>query len=139
LREKEREFMQASVERIYTTFITKVAEGRKMNKEEVDSIGQGRVWTGEEAVKINLVDELGGLKDAISYAAKKANVKEYRVIELPQPKNPFESFLGKTGDDAESRLMQKHLGIAYAYVKQLQTILSSKGVLARLPYELVAE
>ena len=70
----EQGYIQMGVEKVYDTFIGRVAEGRNTSKEMIDSIGQGRVWSGADAIKINLVDELGGLEDAIAYAAKKANV-----------------------------------------------------------------
>jgi protease-4 len=124
---------------VYNTFIGRVAEGRKMKLSDVDSIGQGRVWTGKDALAINLVDELGGLSDAIAYAAKKANLNEYKLIELPKPKNPFADFMGKTETEAETRIAKKNLGITYSYLKQIQNIISIKGVQARLPFEMIFE
>jgi protease-4 len=110
-----------------------------MQQSAVDSIGQGRVWTGSDALRINLVDELGGLNDAIAYAAKKANVKEYKLLELPKQKHPFEELFGKAEDDIEARIMEKNLGGTYSYLKHIKTILSVKGVQARLPFEMVIE
>ena len=79
----EKEMMQLSIENIYSDFVSKVAAGRKMSAESVDSIGQGRVWSGTSALKIGLVDEIGGLKDAIKGAAKLAGIEHYSVRELP--------------------------------------------------------
>ena len=71
----EKEVMQMSIEKIYSDFVSKVASGRKMSAESVDSIGQGRVWSGTSALKIGLVDEIGGLKDAIKGAAELAGIE----------------------------------------------------------------
>lgn len=129
--------IQKSVEHVYETFIGRVAEGRGMTKEAVNEIGQGRVWSGSDALNIKLVDELGGLPEAIAYAAKKAKLKEYRIDELPLKKNPLDEIFGKAEDDAEARIMKKNLGESYIYLKQVRSILNSKGVQVRLPYEII--
>lgn len=129
-------FIQKSVEKVYDVFITKVAAGRKITKEQVDSVGQGRVWSGSDALRINLVDELGGLKEAIAYAAKKANLKEYKLNELPAQKNPFDELLGKVETEAETRILKKNLGESYQYLKHLQSVVKLNGVQARMPYEI---
>ena len=134
---KEGEYIQSSIEKIYDIFISKVAEGRGIEKSTVDSIGQGRVWSGSEALAINLVDELGGLNDAIKYAVKKSGVSDYKIIELPKPKNPLDKFLGKSETEIETRFLQKNLGATYTYLKQVQNVLRLKGVQARLPFELI--
>jgi len=129
--------IQKSVENVYDVFTTKVAAGRKMTKEAVDSIGQGRVWSGSDALKIGLVDELGGLAEAIAYAAKQAKLKEYKLDELPLQKNPLDEVFGKAEEDAEMRVMKKNLGESYIYLKQVRNIMNSKGVQVRLPYEII--
>jgi protease-4 len=134
---EEYNYIQTSVEKIYDTFTNRVAEGRKMTQANVDSIGQGRVWTGADALKINLVDELGGLNDAIAYATKKANVKNYKLVELPKQSNPFEKWLGKMEKDAETRVIESNLGFSYTFFKQLKDVISLKGVQARLPFEMM--
>ena len=135
----EYDYIQGGVEKVYDVFTKRVAEGRKMSQTDVDSIGQGRVWTGSDALKINLVDELGGLNDAIAYAVKKAKLTDYKLVELPKQKSPFDSFLGKKEAELESRLIKKNLGISYSYFKQLQKIINVKGVQARLPFEMLVE
>ena len=87
---EEFEYVQQSVENIYDVFISKVALGRKTSKNKIDSIGQGRVWSGMDAIKINLVDELGGIKDAIAYAAKQAKLRSYKTVDLPKQKDPIQ-------------------------------------------------
>ncbi|PBQ34479.1 signal peptide peptidase SppA [Sphingobacteriaceae bacterium] len=133
---KEYDYIQSSVERVYDTFTKRVAEGRGITQAEVDSIGQGRVWTGADAIKIKLVDELGGLNDAIAYAASKAKVKEYKVLELPKQKNPFDDFFGKKESEMETKMIKTNLGPVYKYFKQLQNVIKLEGVQARLPFEL---
>lgn len=135
--EYEYKYIQESVEHVYDTFTKRVAEGRKMTQADVDSIGQGRVWSGADAIKINLVDELGGLDEAMAYAAKKANLKEYKVVELPKQKGPFDGLLGNKEEELEGRIMNRNLGPAYVYLKQLQNVLSMQGIQARLPFELI--
>lgn len=130
-------FIQKSVEKVYDIFIGRVAEGRHMTKDEVDSLGQGRVWSGSDALRIKLVDELGGLPDAIAYAVKKAKLKEYKITDLPTQKNPLDELLGKVESDAETRLIKKHLGENYTYLKHVQNVIKAKGVQVRMPYEVI--
>jgi protease-4 len=95
----EKELMQTSIEKIYGDFVNRVATGRKMKSESVDSIGQGRVWSGSSAMKIGLVDEMGGLKDAIAGAAKLANISSFSIRELPVLEDPYTRILSElTGE-----------------------------------------
>ncbi|MCU0359806.1 MAG: signal peptide peptidase SppA [Bacteroidia bacterium] len=139
LTQTEINYIQNSVEAVYNTFTLRVAEGRNMSQAEVDSIGQGRVWSGSEALKIKLVDELGGLDDAIAYAAKKANAADFKILELPKQSNPLDAFMGKKETELETRLMQKNLGATYKYLRQLKNISKLNGVQARLPFEMEIE
>ena len=132
-------YIQQSVEHIYDVFITKVATGRKTSKNNIDSVGQGRVWSGADAIKINLVDELGGINDAIAYAAKQAKVTDYKLVDLPKQKDPLQELLGNTKEEMETRSMKSNLGETYLYVKQIKNVLQLKGVQARLPYEMIIE
>ncbi|MES2763145.1 MAG: signal peptide peptidase SppA [Bacteroidota bacterium] len=134
---EEFEYVQQSVEHIYDVFISKVASGRKTTKNNIDSVGQGRVWSGTDAIKINLVDELGGISDAIAYAAKQAKLKDYKILSLPKQKDPIQELLGNTKDEMETRAMKNNLGEQYIYIKQLKNVLTLKGVQARLPYEMI--
>jgi protease-4 len=135
--ESERAFIQNSVEEVYDVFTKRVAEGRKMKQSAVDSIGQGRVWSGSDAVKINLVDELGSLENAIEYAAKKAKIDDYSIQQLPKTKNPFDEILGNIEKETESKVLKNQLGETYIYLKNLKTIINLKGVQARMPYDLI--
>ncbi|MCC6181470.1 MAG: signal peptide peptidase SppA [Bacteroidia bacterium] len=136
---EEYNYIQQSVEHVYDVFTKKVAEGRKTTQSAVDSVGQGRVWSGADAIKINLVDELGGINEAIAYAAKQAKLSEYKIQSLPKQKDPIEELLGNTKEEIGARVMQENLGIQYQYLKQIKNVLMLKGVQARLPYEMVIE
>ncbi len=135
----EAAYIQKSVEKVYDTFTKRVAEGRNMKQADVDSIGQGRVWSGVDALKINLVDELGGINDAIKYTAKKANLKEdeYELVSFPKQKDALQALLKGKKDDEEAKTMRQHLGIFYDYMQSAQTILKMKGVQARLPFDII--
>ncbi|MDD2344659.1 MAG: signal peptide peptidase SppA [Bacteroidales bacterium] len=122
-----------SIERIYDVFIGHVAEGRGVTKEYVDSIGQGRVWSGVDAKNLNLVDEIGGLDKAIEIAAKKANLEEYRIQFLPLQKEFFEQLMEET-QMAQVSLLQEELGEFYEYYMFLKRTTNDRGIQARLPY-----
>lgn len=122
-----------SVERIYDVFIGHVAEGRGVTKEYVDSIGQGRVWSGIDAKNLNLVDEIGGLDRAIEIAAGKAGLEEYRIQFLPVQKEFFEQLMEET-QQAQISLLQEELGEFYEYYMFLKRTTTDRGIQARLPY-----
>ncbi len=134
----EGEFIQKSVEKVYDTFTKKVAEGRGMTQADVDSIGQGRVWSGIDALKIKLVDELGGITDAVKFTAKKANLKEdeYEIVSFPKQKDPLANLIKGKKEEEEAKTMQQHLGIFYNHIKAAQSLIKMKGVQARLPFDM---
>ncbi len=124
-----------SVENIYTTFIKHVAEGRKLSIAEVDSIAQGRVWSGSDAKKIGLVDDFGGLQKAIEAAAKLAKIETYKIISLPKQKDPFTQIIESlTGKTSSVQFVKEQLGDNYTYYQYLQSIKKMKGVQALMPY-----
>jgi len=133
---QERDMIQFEIEEIYQTFITHVAEGRKMTKEKVDEIGQGRVWSGANAIEIGLIDEFGGLDKAIEIAAKAANLEKYRVIDLPKLKDPFQQILEDFTGNARISILKNQLGDEYKYYETLQNIKSMQGIQARIPFEI---
>lgn len=134
--EKERQVIQAGIENVYQTFITKVADGRHKTPAEIDSVGQGRVWSGRDALEIGLVDELGGLKEAIAYASKMAKLSEYSILELPHMKDPISKILGRKEQEAEQAAIRKQLGVFYEYYKQARNLMQSRDIQARLPYQI---
>ncbi len=125
------------VEAVYTTFVKRVAKGRDMTFEEIDSIAQGRVWTGKEAVENGLVDELGNLEDAIRTAAEMANVENYRIRNYPEyEKDLSDLFKSSSFINAKKEsLLKEELGETnYSIYSSLKEIYQFKGVQARLPY-----
>lgn len=137
LTEGERRILQNSVERVYDTFTQRVADGRKMSQPDVDSIGQGRVWSGIDALQIGLVDVLGGLDDAVAIAAKKAGITNYRVSEMPEQKEPLQQFMEELSGDVETRYLKSKLGSDFELVKYANEIMNWKGIQARLPFSVV--
>jgi protease-4 len=134
LTEGERLIIQKEVNRIYNTFTKRVAEGRKKSQTYVNEIGQGRVWSGTEALKNGLVDRLGNINDAIRSAAKMAKLTDYKVVEYPAQKDPFESIFDTSEDKLKDYFAKKELGEQYQYYQQLKSALQFTGIQARLPY-----
>lgn len=134
LTDYEKMVITRDVERIYDTFITHVSLGRNISKARVDSIGQGRVWSGTDGIGIGLVDELGGLKKAIAIAAGKAQISDYRVISLPEQLDPFTQIINELQGKPGADKLKKELGILYPYLMQLQSFAKMEGVQARLPF-----
>ncbi len=126
--------IQKSVVDIYSTFISHVAEGRGMTTDEVDAIGQGRVWSGVDAIDIGLVDELGTLDDAIEEAAKLASVDNYKLTKRPEMKDPIEEMIKKFSGKTKTHILKSELGTAYTYFDYLKKLQAMDGIQARLPY-----
>ncbi len=136
LTEEERLIIQSEVNQIYSSFTRKVAEGRRRSQSYIDSIGQGRVWSGVEAKNNGLVDRLGNLDDAVRAAAAKAGLEEYRIVEYPSLKDPFQSLFDQSTDKIRAYLTQRELGESYTYYQQVKSALRSTGIQARLPYSI---
>lgn len=138
LDENTRAFYQESVEKIYSTFVNRVAAGRKLTFAQVDSIGQGRVWSGQDALKIGLVDKIGGMDDAIKEAASLAKIKEYRTQDFPEYEKDFEDVLAQFGfAQSKEAIMKEELGIEnYEILQRLKRLQQLKGVQAMMPYEI---
>ncbi len=134
---EEGRVIQESVEDIYNAFIGKVADGRKKKSQEIDSIGQGRVWSGTDAKRIGLVDTLGGIGTAIKIAARMAKTENYRIIELPRQKDFWEALVKDITEDSETRILKKELGLNYVYYNNFRDLALSRGVQARMPYDLL--
>jgi protease-4 len=130
----EQQVMQKSIENIYTDFLSKVSEGRKMRTTSVDSIGQGRVWSGKSARGIGLVDEMGGLSDAIRGAAKLAGVEKFSVREYPVIEDPYTKIFSSLSGEVRIRILEKELGEYARYYSEIKELAALSGVQARLPY-----
>ena len=126
--------IQKGVVRIYGTFISHVAEGRNMTVEQVDAIGQGRVWSGTNAKEIGLIDELGNLERAIDIAAELANIEDYKIKEMPKRKNPLEEMMKQFGKSVKMKIISSELGETTKYYNYLQTLNEMDEIQARLPY-----
>jgi protease-4 len=136
---EEKELMQAYIEEFYNVFLQRCADGRDTTKAAIDEIGQGRVWSGENALNIHLVDVLGGIDKAVNIAAKKANIADdFRIVELPKILPPFEQLMKDITGDA-SAYMQNLLWGNSEYFKILKTVKGlqeSYPIQARIPYEI---
>lgn len=130
----EKQVMQANIERGYTDFVSKVSSGRKMTYESVDSIGQGRVWSGASALKLGLIDEIGGLKDAIKGAASLAGIETYSIRELPVIEDPYMKIINQLGGQMKTNLLKKELGNSFRFYNELTELKDLSGIQARLPY-----
>jgi protease-4 len=130
----ERDLIQQEVNKTYDTFTKKVANGRKISQSQVDSIGQGRVWTGAQAAKIGLVDRLASFNEAITAAARKAKLKDYKLVSYPAMKDPLEAYLGSSSDKLKTWIMKKEMNEGYLLYEQAKQVMQQSGIQARLPY-----
>ena len=133
MNENQKQIIRDEVESIYDTFLSHVSEGRNMTKAEVDSIGQGRVWSGVDAKRLGLVDVLGGINDAISIAAAKAHLTTYRTIALPEQKEFLEKLVEDLNTEAKTYFGKQQFGESYQYFDELNNLVKQRGIMARMP------
>ncbi len=133
----EKNIMQSQVERVYTDFKSRVAAGRSKTMDYVDSIAQGRVWTGSRAKQLGLVDEIGGLQDAIAEAVKLCKLKEFRIKTYPEPKSFIDQILNQYPSDLTETSIKKELGMElYSMMKRIQQLKTGNGeIQTRIPFE----
>ena len=131
--------MQVMVSNIYNDFTSKVALGRNITQSYVDSIGQGRVWSGEDAMAIGLVDEMGGLNEAIAYASAKAGVSSNSVLELPEMLAPLEEFFNDISGKSEDAIMSRMLGSRFKNYQDLRQLSNGGKIQTRLPFYITVE
>ena len=133
----EKALMQMMITEGYDTFLTRCAEGRHMTKEAIGKIAEGRVWTGETAKELGLVDELGGIDKALDIAVKKANLDGYTVVSYPEKKDFLSTLLDtKPTNYVESQLMKSKLGDYYKDFSLLKNLSERSMIQARVPFEL---
>ena len=134
----ERQFVQNSVDTIYNDFKSRVSEGRKLSMTVVDSIAQGRVWTGQRALQIGLVDRLGNINDAIACASRMAKVKEYSLKEYPEKKSFLEKIVNDYTNEVKVKTIREEIGEEqYSVLKQLKMIKKMIAIpQARLPFDI---
>lgn len=140
INEEEMAYLNRYIERGYDLFRSRVAEGRKMSVDEVEKIAQGHVWLGQDALKIKLVDALGGLDDAIKKAAELAKIEEYHSVAYPEAEGWETQLLNKFNDnnyiEAQARLV---LGEYYEPFMLLRTMNKQNAIQARIPFYLRVE
>ncbi len=133
---EESEIMQEYLNQGYALFLNRCAEGRGVSAEEIHSVAQGRVWTGDKALELGLVDVLGGLDTALEIAIRKAGVEKYTVIAYPEKENLLSSLLSSSSRSIESRLLKENLGGYYSDFMLLKNLQEADQIQARLPFEL---
>ena len=133
--------LQENVVKTYDQFTKRVAEGRGLRQSYVDSIGQGRVWSGADAIGLGLVDRLGDMEDAIAFAAEKANLgSDYKVVDMPKKKDFFTRLTESLNEsDKLDAAMKQRLGGYYDYLKGLDNLQKNIGIQARMPFDIVIE
>jgi protease-4 len=134
--EFERNLMQQAIEEGYDTFLSRVAEGRNLDKSAVDKAGQGRVWAAPNAKEIELVDAYGGLTEAIALAKQMAKLDNYRILNLPKQKDPFQDFLKGFSASIKANFIKDEFGENYKYYQQLHSLITQKGIMARMEYDI---
>jgi protease-4 len=135
---EEKAIIQNSVNRGYDDFTKAVANGRHKTPAYINSIGQGRVWTGSQAIKIGLVDRLGNINDAIHSAAKMANIKGYKLVTYPEQKSFFNRFGSGLSTEIKTHFVKTELGDDYRYYEQIKNLTQMmRTPQARMPYDVV--
>ena len=136
LTKEEKGFIQAEVENVYDVFVTRVAEGRKISREKVDSIGQGRVWGAPDALRLGLVNMIGGLDKAIEIAAKRAHLKTYQIVELPKQESTVETLLSGFSAKLRTNIIKSELGNEQAIYFSIKKIIDQNGIQTRMPFNI---
>ena len=135
--------LQEMVVKTYDDFTKRVAEGRGLTQSYVDSIGQGRVWAGADAIGLGLVDQLGDMEDAIAFAAQKAELgDDYKVTEWPKQKDfvtRIMESMNSNGSDKLDAAMRSKLGVYYNYLQGIENLQKNTGIQARMPFDMVIE
>jgi protease-4 len=135
---EEKAILQNQVNHGYDDFTKAVATGRHKTQAYINSIGQGRVWTGEQALKIGLVDRLGNIDDAVRSAAKKAKLKDYRLVAYPEQKSIFNKFGASISAEAKTRMLKSELGENYNTYQQIKNVTEMmRTPMARMEYDVV--
>lgn len=131
--------IQEKINKEYQNFIQLVAQGRNLSVTQVDSIAQGRVWSGLDAMRIGLIDEFGGLTKAIETAAGLANISSYRLRELPIQKDPIQELISSLFGQAKNSAIKSELGNSFKYYEYVKKLSNINGIQARMPYFLEIE
>lgn len=136
----EKTLLQAYINNGYDLFVRRCAEGRNMTKEQIDQIGQGRIWTGAKALELGLIDELGGIDKALEVAIKKADIESYTILNYPEKVGFLTSLLNsKPGNYIETKLLKDNLGSYYKEFSLLKNLEEIDYLQARTPFSLNIE
>ena len=132
----EKALMQSYIEHGYQMFITRCADGRSTTTEKIDEVGQGRVWSGVNAVSIDLVDTLGSINDAVEAACKLAKIENYKIVELPEIEDPFEQIIKELTGDVRMFIGKSIMGSEYKYLRTIENLKNGYQIQARIPYDI---
>lgn len=133
----EEAIIQNEIDKVYEDFISKVAQGRNLTKQQVDDLAQGRVYSGIEAKQLGLIDEFGGLDDAIKFAAQKAKLSDYRTVNLPELKDPLDDVIGILSSNAQAWYLKQQIGAENAeIINKAKKIQHLQGIQMLLPYQI---
>lgn len=135
MREDEKVILQSYIENGYDYFLTRCAEGRGISKDSVDRIAQGRVWTGNQALEIGLIDGIGGMDKAIEEAAKLADLEDYALRSFPKKVDFWASLLMDQKEELATKAMKEYLGSDYKTFIMIKEIKDQDHIQARLPYD----
>jgi len=132
---EERDLMQNYVNRGYELFVKRCADGRKKTPDQIKTIAEGRVWTGEDALKIGLVDKIGGMDLALKLAVEKAKLKTYMIKDFPVKEDFFTKLMKDFDTSLETRILKSQLGDDYKLLKKAQELKQLSGIQARMPFD----
>ncbi len=136
LDDMEKEVFQQGINEIYANFKQRVAEGRNTDTARVETYAQGRVWTGKQALELGLVDKLGTMQDAIEMAAEMAGLDDYRLVEYPRQKDPFQALMEDFMKVSIGPSIKEELGSYYKYYQQLKDFQNMEAVQMRVPFDM---
>jgi protease IV len=139
LNSEETKVLQFEIANIYKTFVKRVADGRGMSVEEVDKLARGQIYSGEDAMKLGLIDEFGGLERAIEIAAAEAGVEAYRITKFPEITDPFEALMKQFTGEVKIKILRNELGENFTFYKQLKMIEQMTGIQALMPFEIIVK
>ena len=128
----ERAILQNGVNRVYDTFLDRVATGRKRSKEYINRIAGGRVWSGKDAVRLGLADRTADFGQAIKSAANKAKINDYTIVDYPDKIDPIKSLLSTSKDYIKSQILKSELGEEYNIYKKIRKATEVSGVQMRM-------
>jgi protease-4 len=131
--------LQKMIDETYSTFVTRVSDGRKLSFASVDNIAEGRVWSGSNAKDRGLVDIMGGLSTSIEIAAKKAKLDVYKIVELPRQEDALTQLMNQLADVASEKILKNELGDKYKYYRYMKHFLGNDRIQTRLPFEITVQ